>query len=153
MLQGKDWEFSQNAIAVIKTHSNLSLYFRKRYPMTPLSQDTAYPSVRGTTPSFLEKTEEYPSLTCDRHPASILFPLKACRHVRASWQSCMELWSTSWSVCIRLDSAGPDQTAHSSVTNSAFSLGTECLKLKTSALVHHVTGNFPILLEFLCKKA
>ena len=95
MLRGKDWEFSQYAIAIIKTHSNLSLYFKKCYPVTPLGQDAVYPSVRGTTPLFLAKTEEYPSLTCDRHAASILFPFKACRHVRVSWQSCMELWSTS----------------------------------------------------------
>lgn len=153
MLQGKDWEFSQNSIAIIKAHSNLLLYFHKCYPMTPLGQDTAYPSIKGTTPLFLAKTENYPSLTCDRHSASILFHLKARRRIRVSWQSCMELWSTSWSICIRLGSAGLDQAAHSSVTNSAFSLGTECLKLKTSALVHHVTGNFPTLLAFLCKEA
>lgn len=39
MLQGKDWEFSQNAVT--KLHSSLSLYFQNCYPTTPLGQDVA----------------------------------------------------------------------------------------------------------------
>lgn len=124
MLQGKDWEFSQNAV-----------YYQGLFKIiTVLSEvlpcDTSRPrcsiSLRGSTPLSLAKANEQPSLICDR---LCFYFLSRPGGMSVSWQSYMELQTTSWSVCITLDSAGPDQTAPS----SAFSLGTGCCKLKTPA--------------------
>lgn len=80
MLQGKDWEFSQNAF--IKTHSSLSWYFQNCYPMTPLGQDAASPS--EAAPLCLLKGRWVLYVT---DSASIFFQgLWACQSLgRATW--------------------------------------------------------------------
>lgn len=89
MLQGKDCEFSQNAAALSRL---IQIYCgaSRSATLQHLQAKTHHIPVRHTTPLFLAKTAEYPSLTCQALCFSSLQSLQACQSVLAELRAAVE---------------------------------------------------------------